>query len=72
MSETGGRCGYPSKAQGYYLIFAGRREGTSDLSASICGLTRPFARDDDVYMILAKYKGSVDEVYSDTSVEARR
>lgn len=71
ISETGGMCGYRFNAQGRYLIFAGRREDSNYLAISICGLTRPLGRDDDVYQVLATHKSTIDEVCGEKVVEAR-
>lgn len=71
ISETGGMCGYRFNAQGRYLIFASRRKNTNYLSASVCGLTRPVDREDEVYKILAANKDAIDEVCSKEAVAAR-
>jgi hypothetical protein len=72
LSETGGICGFRFKAQGRYLVFAGRYEDTNYLTASICGLSRQIDENSDVYRILSAHKGNMDEVCSDQAVEARR
>lgn len=72
IAETGGRCGYRFNAQGRYLIFANYHEDTDYLSASICGLTRPFDRNNAVYKILAAQEEGIDQVCGEEAVAARR
>jgi hypothetical protein len=72
VSETYGMCGYPFNAQSRYLIFASRRKNTNYLSASICGLTRPLDREDEVYKILVANKDAIEEVCGEEAVAARR
>lgn len=72
ISETGGMCGYRFNAQRRYLIFASRRKNTNYWSASVCGLTRPVDRKDDVYKFLVANKDAIEEVCSEEAVAARR
>jgi hypothetical protein len=45
LSALGGMCGYPFRVGGRYLIFASRHKETRQISASICGWTRPLGKD---------------------------
>jgi hypothetical protein len=72
VSETGGMCGYPFNAQSRYLIFASHRKNTNYLSASICGLTRPLDREDEVYKILVANKDAIEDVCGEEAAAVRR